>query len=531
MRPSVLLAQLALCASSANAFFPYDPDWRRDVEQKRSTRSQRTIRGQEGRSVRMGIRQRAAQNKQPISERAAREAARLVAKYSGQDIPSDSELAKRANEYDVMEAVETKGKFTEGVNQDGTDYSYFIEVDIGSKKKPMYMLIDTGAGSSWVMGADCTSKACAMHNTFGPDDSDSLELINKPFNIAYGSGKVSGVLAKDNIHVAGMDLEYQFGLATNTSDQFVQFAFDGILGLAMNKGANENFLSTLEASGNIDKNIFCIALNRASDGTNEGEISFGSPNPDKYSGKITYTSLPDDKDNDWAIKMDDMGYNGKDAGIGGIRTFIDTGTSFMFGSSENVKKLHALIPGAESSDDTTYKVPCDSKGNLTVTFSGVDYVISPKDWVSPPNKEGECTSNIYGYEVVQGAWLLGDTFIKNVYAIFDADERRIGFASNVITSGSDKGSSKTKSSSSTSSAKATKTADDSEETGVSALPDSTATSGPDVGLGKESITTGTATSDASQSSETKDSSAPTGLLSQARFTFIFCIVPFFALLV
>lgn len=349
-----------------------------------------------------------------------------MAKYSGKDIPSDSELAKRDNEYEVMEAVEPKGKFTEGVNQDGTDYSYFIEVDIGSKKKPIYMLIDTGAGSSWVMGSDCTSKACATHNTFGPDDSDSLELINKPFNIAYGSGKVSGVLAKDNIHVAGMNLKYQFGLATNTSDQFVQFAFDGILGLAMNKGANENFLSTLEASGNIDKNMFCISLNRASDGTNEGEISFGSPNRDKYSGKITYTSLPDGKDSDWAIKMDDMGYNGKDAKVGGIRTFIDTGTSFMFGSSENVKKLHALIPGAETSDDTTYKVPCDSKGNLTVTFSGVDYVISPKDWVSPPNKDGECTSNIYGYEVVEGAWLLGDTFIKNVYAIFDADERRIG---------------------------------------------------------------------------------------------------------
>ncbi|KAM5348665.1 hypothetical protein ACJ41O_008489 [Fusarium nematophilum] len=424
MRPDVLLAQLALCASSAHAFFPYDPDWRRDVGHKRAARGQRSLDGQTGQGVRMDIRQRTPQTSRPVSERAAHEAARLIAKYTGRDLPSDSELAKRDNEYDVMEASEPSGDYSEGVYQDGTDYSYFVEVEIGSEKKPMYMLIDTGAGSSWVMGSACTSKACYMHNTFGPDDSSSLESTTNPFSIAYGSGKVSGTLARDTISLAGMSFKYQFGLATTTSDQFIQFAFDGILGLAMNEGANENFLSTLEKTGELDNNVFCIALNRASDGTNEGEISFGSPNTDKYSGKISYTSLGE-KD-DWAIEMDDMGYNGENAGVGGIRSFIDTGTSFIFGASDNVKKLHSLIPGAESSDDTTYKVPCDSNGNLTVTFSGVDYVISSKDWVSPPNKAGECTSNIYGYEVVKGAWLLGDTFIKNVYAVFDPDERRIG---------------------------------------------------------------------------------------------------------
>lgn len=333
-------------------------------------------------------------------------------------------MAKRDNEYDVMEATESTKKHAQGVDQDGTDYSYFIEVEVGSEKKSMYMLIDTGAGSSWVMGTSCKSKACSMHNTFGADDSDSLDISEKSFNIAYGSGKVSGTWATDTITVAGMSIEYQFGLTDTTSDQFLQFAFDGILGLAINKGSNNNFLNALAKSEEVDKNMFCVALNRASDGTNEGEISFGSPNPDKYTGKISYTSIGED--DDWAIKMDDMGYNGKKANVGGMSSFIDTGTSFMFGSPENVKKVHALIDGAESSDGITYTVPCDSNGNMTIAFSGVDYVISPKDWISPPNKEGKCTSNLYGFEVVKGAWLLGDTFIKNVYAVFDADERRIG---------------------------------------------------------------------------------------------------------
>ncbi|KAF5596880.1 hypothetical protein FPCIR_3872 [Fusarium pseudocircinatum] len=527
MRPGSLLAQLAL-ASSAHAFFPYSPSWRVDVGQKRMARSPKSVGN--GGGVRMDIKQRSPQASQPITERAAHEAARLIAKHAGGSIPDTSTLLKRDNKYDVMEATESTKKHTQGVDQDGTDYSYFIEVEVGSKKKTMYMLIDTGAGSSWVMGTSCSSKACEMHNTFGEGDSDSLEVSKSDFNIAYGSGKVSGTWATDTVTVAGMSIKYQFGLTHTTSDQFIEFAFDGILGLAINKGSDSNFLNALAKSKEVEKNMFCVALNRAADGTNEGEISFGSPNPDKYSGKITYTSIGED--NDWAIKIDDMGYNGKKADIGGIRSFIDTGTSFMFGSPDNVKKLHALIDGAQSSDGTTYTVPCDSKGNLTVTFSGVDYVISPKDWVSPPNKDGKCTSNVYGFEVVKGAWLLGDTFIKNVYAVFDADERRIGFATNAITDGSstdsEDSSSSTKTMSTTS--QATTTSDDTEETGITTTSGSKASAVPDMGLGKESVSSGTATADSSEPTETKDSSAPSGPLSQARFTFIFCIVPFFALL-
>ncbi|KAH7160701.1 aspartic peptidase domain-containing protein [Dactylonectria macrodidyma] len=531
MRSAVLLAHLALWASSTHAFFPYTPKWREEAEaEKRSQLSgdRRSI-GGNGAGVRFDIKQRTAQpsrsGSERISERASREAARLETKYARRH-PADS-LAKRDNVYEVMEADDTDGEFSAGVDQDGTDYSYFVEVEIGSKKKTMYMLIDTGAGSSWVMSADCKSEACALHNTLGPDDSDSLDTSSEAFTIAYGSGKVSGLLAKDTFNLAGMSFEYQFGLATNTSDQFVQFAFDGILGLSLNTGANENFLDTVAASNDIDKNIFCIALNRAEDGSNKGEISFGSVNKAKYTGDITYTSLNDG--DDWVITLDDMSYDGTGAGVGGIPSYIDTGTSFMFGPGESVKALHALIPGAESSDDTTWTVPCDSDKNLTIAFSGVEYVISPKDWISPKSSSGVCTSNVYGHEVVKGAWLLGDAFIKNVYAIFDKDSRRIGFANSAIT----QGSSSEETSSISSQATKTKTstqASSTYSTHVSALPDTSASAEADLGLGKETVATDTATADETKSTSTSQDSSAAGLPSQAPYAFTFCIVTLFALL-
>ena len=304
-----------------------------------------------------------------------------------------------------MKSTASGESMTAGIDQDGTDYSYFVQVQMGSKGKDMYMLVDTGAGSSWLMAPGCTSPACKTHNSFGPDDSDTFESSKKDFSVSYGTGKVSGVLATDTIGLAGMSFKYQFGSATETSDDFETYAFDGILGLAMSQGANENFLKTMDESDQLKWNAFAVALNRASDGTNDGEISFGKTNSDLFSGDITYTDVS--SDGDWAVACDEVSYNGKKAGVGGMSAYIDTGTSFIFGPPDSVKKIHSLIDGAETEDNISYYVPCDSNDSLTITFSGVSYEISPKDWISPQDNNGKCTSNVYGLAVVDGAWLFG----------------------------------------------------------------------------------------------------------------------------
>lgn len=335
-------------------------------------------------------------------------------------------VAKRQsqNNFDVMDAEEPSAEASEGIDQDGTDYSYFIQAALGSEGKELRMLIDTGAGNSWVMGSDCDSEACGLHDSFGPDDSDSFETSDEDFNVSYGTGQVKGYLATDTITVGGMSFEFEFGIAEETSEEFVNFVFDGILGLA-STGSNEKFMDVLADSGDVEAGLFAVSLHRASDGDdNDGEISFGTIDEDRFDGDITYTDLG--KDNgEWAIELDDASYDGSTAGVGGVLAYIDTGTTFMFGPEDLVKALHSVVPDASSSDGLSYKVPCDGD-SLIFTFSGTDFQVSPKDWISPPNGKGECTSNVYGQEVVKGSWLLGATFIKNVYTVFDRDEKRIG---------------------------------------------------------------------------------------------------------
>ncbi|KAM3456563.1 hypothetical protein MY5147_001975 [Beauveria neobassiana] len=409
---------LALWSNWAHAFYPYTPEWRESSLESETKRAA-SLDGSEG--LAFEIQQRHGRPD------ASHEFARLIAKYNNREA-----LVRRKNSYAVTSATTPTTSDAAGINQDGTDYSYFIQVGLGSKGTKAYMLVDTGAGSSWVMGTDCSSEACAKHDTFGSGQSDSLTISDKDFSIAYGSGKVNGKLATDTISVAGMTMKYQFGLASTTSNEFKDFAFDGILGLSMGSGASANFLTTMISSGAVKSAVFGVALSRAADGGTSGEIKFGGTNSAKYTGDISYTPLAS-KEGDWTINLDDMSFNGEKAGVGGKFAYIDTGTTYIFGPSSITDKLHAVITGSKK-QGAYYSVPCDSTTPIIVTFSGVDYKIPAKDWIAPKNKDGTCFSNIYGQEVVKDSWLLGATFLKNVYAVFDKDGSRIGFAR---TAGSD----------------------------------------------------------------------------------------------
>lgn len=293
----------------------------------------------------------------------------------------------------------------------------------------MYMLLDTGASTTWVMGSSCTAGACLIHNLFDPSDSTTNVLVTGAagdFNLAYGSGSTTGQYSVDTFAFAGMTLNMTFGLANYTSDDFTAFPMDGILGLSQANNTFPTFLQTVVAAGDLTANVFGVSLSRASDGSNTGEITFGAPDTSKYSGGLTYSPVQPDSDGDWVIPMDGVAFGTQDAGLTGRNAYFDTGTSYIFGPPDDVAALHALIEGAVSSDQVTYYVPCTTTESVVLTFSGIPYSISTADWVGP-SVNGQCTSNIYGRSIVgDSAWLVGDTFLKNVYSLYDNDNNQIG---------------------------------------------------------------------------------------------------------
>ncbi|GKZ64816.1 hypothetical protein AnigIFM50267_005887 [Aspergillus niger] len=355
---------------------------------------------------------------------------------------------RRDNDFKIVVAETPSWSNTAALDQDGSDISYISVVNIGSDEKSMYMLLDTGGSDTWVFGSNCTSTPCTMHNTFGSDDSSTLEMTSEEWSVGYGTGSVSGLLGKDKLTIANVTVRMTFGLASNASDNFESYPMDGILGLGRTNDSsydNPTFMDAVAESNVFKSNIVGFALSRSP--AKDGTVSFGTTDKDKYTGDITYTDTVG-SDSYWRIPVDDVYVGGTSCDFSNKSAIIDTGTSYAMLPSSDSKTLHSLIPGAKSSG-SYHIIPCNTTTKLQVAFSGVNYTISPKDYVGATSGSG-CVSNIISYDLFgDDIWLLGDTFLKNVYAVFDYDELRVGFAerSSNTTSASDSTSSGTSSTS------------------------------------------------------------------------------------
>ncbi|TVY50056.1 Aspartic-type endopeptidase [Lachnellula occidentalis] len=416
-------------STSAKAFFYYDPPYRCQLDDTRTCSEEK--RAVDSDPLSLKIIQRLPENSNS-PQSIKRLADSLKRKYqriapSQVERAENDDVVKRTNSHSILSAAVPSQTNSAGVDQDGTDFSYFAEVKLGSENTPVYLLLDTGAGGAWVMGPSCTSGPCKTHDSFGSSDSKTFKDLSTPFSISYGSGNVNGTLAQDSLSIAGMSFTATIGIASTVSDQFNAFPIDGILGLSLSKADGQNFWETLAASKTLKSNLMGFAIDRASDGPNTGVINFGSPDTSRFSGSLDYFPSESNPSDDWAVNITNVGVGTTQVGIESLG-YIDTGTSFIFAPPADAKKLHASIDGAASSDGSTYTVPCSTTTPLTISFGQSTYSVSSKDWVSA-QVNGVCTSNVYGQGVVDdNSWLIGDTFLKNVYAVFDYDQTRIGFA-------------------------------------------------------------------------------------------------------
>jgi cathepsin D len=319
------------------------------------------------------------------------------------------------------------------IDEDGQDLSYFSKIEFGSKGKDMWMLLDTGAANTWVMGSNCTTSACLAHDTFGSQDSSTLHVTTTPWSVSYGTGTVEGVTVTDTVAFANYTVEMGFGYATNTSNDFNNYPMDGILGLGR-PGSNQigtpTVMQVLDNKNLLQANILGIHLQRNSDGAKDGQITFGGIDHSKFQGSLSYTATVSADSNLWEIPVDDVAVSGTGCKFTGRSAIIDTGTSYILMPLADAKVLHAQIPGSTNTGGSpNFMIPCSTTKTIQFTFSGVIYSVQSDDYLGKADNTGKmCASNIIGQQAYSAnQWILGDVFLKNVYTVFDFDKDRIGF--------------------------------------------------------------------------------------------------------
>ncbi|KAK9325969.1 aspartic peptidase domain-containing protein [Lipomyces orientalis] len=334
------------------------------------------------------------------------------------------------------EPLRSSVKNTLEIDQNGSDVSYYVDIQLGSDENSVFsVVVDTGSYDLWVYSQSCTNISCVSHNQFGPQDSASIEVYDdKSFSISYGQGKVSGIAATDYVQLAGYNVSMGFGLAEDVADSFNAFPVDGILGLSASDlqiNGYPSIIAVLARDGLISREVFGIDLGTEND-PEGGSMSIGGVDTSRFTGDISFVDVANDQGL-WIVGVDDCYVNGEAEGFSDKLALIDTGTTLILIPSDDALQIHKDLVGSNGvvrTDGTNYAIACNTTTELAFGFGGVRWAVNPSDYIGNPlDDNGNCLTNIQGVSVNgSSTWLMGASFLKGIYTIYDKQNMRVGFA-------------------------------------------------------------------------------------------------------
>lgn len=353
----------------------------------------------------------------------------LMAKYGG----SPSSKTRRSTGTNLL------------TNQ-GADSSFFGSIALGTPAVSFNVVLDTGSADLWVAGNTCT-KGCSTVATFNPSGSSTYKNSSTPFQITYGSGSAAGALASDTVQMAGFSVASQVFAVCDVVNNVLTDPVSGLLGLGFKGIASSGatpFWQTLATGSTWDSPLMAFQLTRFVNQSNTqsleagGSFTMGFVNNSLFTGDIEYINIPSEAANSyWILPITAITVQGNSISPGtGRETFaaIDTGTTLVGGPAQEIASIYAQIPGSSLGTgqfEGYYLYPCDTSVTVALSFGGRSWTVSPADFQVQQVSRGTCLGGFFALTTGDSApsWIVGDTFLKNVYSVFRFNPASIGFAS------------------------------------------------------------------------------------------------------
>jgi Eukaryotic aspartyl protease len=110
--------------------------------------------------------------------------------------------------------------------------------------------------------------------------------------------------------------------------------------------------------------------------------------------------------------------------------------NFILGSLSGVRAFYAKIPGSQDATSTVgpgfYTFPCLAAiPRISFTIGGKALDMSASSLILGPLKprSSKCVGSIVADgSIANYFWMLGESWMRNYYTIFDYDSSRVGFA-------------------------------------------------------------------------------------------------------
>ncbi|KAK0651545.1 aspartic peptidase domain-containing protein [Cercophora newfieldiana] len=325
------------------------------------------------------------------------------------------------------------------------DSMYLCEVSIGTPAQKLMLDFDTGSSDLWLPG--WLSGLGSGPNNFDPSKSSTFKPDgDKAWMITYGDGSsASGNVGTDVVTIGGLVIKDQaVELATQMSAQFSQGAGDGLLGLAF------PMLNTITTNGQHDPQptpivnminqsdipkeaeLFTSCFYSSRDKEQDSFYTFGWIDDElvKASGEdITWADI-DNSEGFWMFPSESFTVNGQKIAASGNKAIADTGTTLALVSDSVCDALYKQIKGSFYSEEYQgYLIPntitADDLPDFSVAVGSKEFVIQKEGLLFAPAD----SKNWYGGVQSRGQNpfdILGDTFLKSIYAIWDQGNNRFG---------------------------------------------------------------------------------------------------------
>ena len=344
---------------------------------------------------------------------------------------------------------------------------YYANVSLGTPAQKLRLHIDTGSSDLWAnveSSEICADRRdyCSGGATYNPNASSTYKYVNSDFNVSYvdGSG-AAGDYATDTLSIGGHTLNsLQFGIGYESTSA------DGILGIgyaadeaqvnAAHQKSYANLPQAMVSAGLINSNAYSLWLDDLE--ANTGSIIFGGVDTDKYIGQLQ--TLPIQQEfNEYAeliITVSSMKMVNGDS-TNSFNTDLPTAVILDSGSSltylPNTNAIYTALNAQYSQQDGAAFVSCSlANENITLDFTFTSITISVpiselvlnidviEEGRESPNVDyngagsynsGGSDENIclFGIAPSQGSTsVLGDTFLRSAYVVYDLANNEISLA-------------------------------------------------------------------------------------------------------
>jgi len=315
--------------------------------------------------------------------------------------------------------------------------------------------IDTGSSDLWVNTPSsqiCQSRQgpCSVAGTYTANTSSTYKYVSSVFNVSYvdGSG-ATGDYATDDVSIGSQTLKgLQFGIGYNSGST------QGILGVGyvadesqVNSAHQKPYSNTPQAmvdGGLIKSNAYSLWLDDLAAST--GSILFGGVDTDKYTGELN--TLPIQKVigqyAEFIITMTgaSVANNGKTTSLTQdlpAAVILDSGSSISYLPNDLTNAIYTALSVQYNQRSGNALANCNlANEQITLNFTFTSFSISVPISELVINPNGQLASNsqfsnqatcLFGISPSRGATpVLGDTFLRSAYVVYDLANNQISMA-------------------------------------------------------------------------------------------------------